>query len=60
MVFVSTDGLSSAEVETEARVQQPPKIRKIIAGPQGKIDLSGKLDSGIRDSSRGHFPGEHL
>jgi hypothetical protein len=37
----------SSEVETEERVQQPPKIRKTFGGPKGKIDLSGKLDSGI-------------
>jgi hypothetical protein len=28
--------------EQMLRVPQPPKIRKIIAGPKGKIDLSKK------------------
>jgi len=30
----------SAEREREARVQQPPKMRKISGGPKGKSDLS--------------------
>jgi hypothetical protein len=38
--------------EQMLRVLQPPKIRKIIAGPKGKIDLSEKTDRDIYMSEK--------